>query len=97
MDAATILVIALTAGGIALLVWFEINSRRNDAKKKQMLDNARLELDPSQKRGPGNVGPSVPRTSLKMPLLGNSRQGETARTASGSLPVGVTVFTGQRD
>jgi len=26
----------LTAGGIALLVWFEINSRRNAAKKKQM-------------------------------------------------------------
>ena len=34
LDSATILVIFLTAGGIALLVWFEINSRRN-AKGKE--------------------------------------------------------------
>lgn len=32
MDAATILVLVLSAGVIALLAWFEINSRRNDAK-----------------------------------------------------------------
>jgi len=30
----------LTAGGIALLVWFEINSRRNGARKKQMESSA---------------------------------------------------------
>lgn len=29
MDAASILVLVLTAGVAALLVWFEINSRRN--------------------------------------------------------------------
>lgn len=32
MDAATILVLVLSAGVIALLAWFEINSRRNEAK-----------------------------------------------------------------
>ena len=32
MDAATILVLILTAGVVALLAWFEINSRRNDAR-----------------------------------------------------------------
>ena len=31
MDAATILVLILTAGVVALLAWFEINSRRNTA------------------------------------------------------------------
>lgn len=32
MDAATIVVLILTAGVVALLAWFEINSRRNTAK-----------------------------------------------------------------
>lgn len=36
MDLATVLVILLTAGGIALLVWFEINSRRNTERMKQV-------------------------------------------------------------
>lgn len=34
MDAATILVLMLSAGVIALLAWFEINSRRNEANMK---------------------------------------------------------------
>lgn len=34
MDSATILVLILCAGVVALLIWFEINSRRNDARKK---------------------------------------------------------------
>ena len=32
MDAAMIVVLILTAGVVGLLAWFEINSRRNDAK-----------------------------------------------------------------
>jgi hypothetical protein len=32
MDAATIFVLILSAGVIALLAWFEINSRRNTAR-----------------------------------------------------------------
>lgn len=35
MDAATIMVLVLCAGVAALLVWFEINSRRNEARKKK--------------------------------------------------------------
>jgi len=34
MDAASILVLVLTGGGVALLIWFEVNSRRNDARNK---------------------------------------------------------------
>lgn len=33
MDSATILVLLLCAGVVALLIWFEINSRRNEARK----------------------------------------------------------------
>jgi hypothetical protein len=34
MDAASILVLVLTGGVVALLIWFEVNSRRNDARDK---------------------------------------------------------------
>ncbi len=64
MDAATIMVIVLTAGGVALLVWFEINSRRNEAKRKQMSDSARLELDPSRKKGPGKIESEKSRANI---------------------------------
>ena len=46
MDPATILVLVLCAGGVALLVWFEINSRRNEASKKQMSTLAQPDLGP---------------------------------------------------
>ena len=39
MDATMIVVLILTAGVVALLAWFEINSRRNDAKTES---NSRL-------------------------------------------------------
>lgn len=35
MDSASILVLVLCVGGFALLVWFEMNSRANTAKKNQ--------------------------------------------------------------
>ena len=38
MDSATILVLVLCAGVAALLVWFEANSRRNEATKQQKSD-----------------------------------------------------------
>lgn len=38
MDPATILVAVLTAGVFALLVWFEVNSRQNEARRKRELD-----------------------------------------------------------
>lgn len=34
MDSATILVLVLCAGVVALLIWFETNSLRNEASKK---------------------------------------------------------------
>lgn len=34
MEPATIMVLVLGAGVLALLVWFEINSRRNEARRK---------------------------------------------------------------
>ena len=45
MDAASILVLILTAGVVALLAWFEINSRRNDARmeSKSALDQSGIE------------------------------------------------------
>jgi hypothetical protein len=33
MDSATILVLLLCAGVVTLLIWFESNSRRNEASK----------------------------------------------------------------
>ena len=35
MEPATIVILALSAGVLALLVWFEVNSRRNEARKQQ--------------------------------------------------------------
>jgi len=41
MDPATILVLLLSSGVVALLVWFEVNSRRNEATKQQKSDRIR--------------------------------------------------------
>ena len=49
MDSATILVLVLCAGVVALLVWFEINSRRNEASKKQSSSPDQSGLDLSKK------------------------------------------------
>jgi type II secretory pathway pseudopilin PulG len=38
MEPATILVVVLIAGVIALLVWFELNSRRNEARQKREIE-----------------------------------------------------------
>ncbi len=35
MDSSSILVLVLCVGVFALLVWFEMNSRANEAKEKQ--------------------------------------------------------------
>jgi hypothetical protein len=39
MDPATILVLLLSAGVVALLVWFEVNSRRNEATTQKKSDS----------------------------------------------------------
>lgn len=51
MDSATILVLVLGAGVVALLVWFEVNSRRNDASDKQRLDPDEFGMKSLQKKG----------------------------------------------
>ena len=38
MEPATILVVVLTIGVSALLVWFKVNSRRNEARLKRELE-----------------------------------------------------------
>jgi hypothetical protein len=45
MDAAMILVLILGAGVVALLVWFEINSRQNDARQSMKSDPAKSNLE----------------------------------------------------
>jgi len=44
MDSATIVVLVLCAGVVALLIWFEINSRRNEASKKAVSADAEMLL-----------------------------------------------------
>jgi hypothetical protein len=46
MDSATILVLLLCAGVVALLIWFEINSRRNEASKNAR--SAGVETSPQE-------------------------------------------------
>ena len=62
MDLATLLVLVLCAGGVALLVWFEINSRRNEASKKQMSPPARPEFGPFQEKTQSKVDSEIDKT-----------------------------------
>jgi hypothetical protein len=45
MDSATVLVLALSSVVVALLAWFEINSRRNDAKMESKSTPAQSVLE----------------------------------------------------
>ena len=44
MDSTSILVLVLCVGGFALLVWFEMNSRANTAKKNQSSSAAQPDM-----------------------------------------------------
>jgi len=48
MEASTILVLVLCSGVAALLVWFEINSRRNEASKKQASTQSAVDHSPGK-------------------------------------------------
>lgn len=63
MDPATIVVLVLTAGVVALVIWFEINSRRNQARKKQVLDVAQSELAALQKKPQNQVDSEIDKTN----------------------------------
>ena len=51
MDAATILVLCLIAGVVALLAWFEINSRRHEVKMESKSTLAQSDPDSLKKKG----------------------------------------------
>lgn len=55
MDSASILVLVLCVGVFALLVWFEMNSRANTAKKNQSSSAAQPDM--------GAVGKQATNTS----------------------------------
>jgi len=57
MDPATILVLVMGAGVAALLIWFEINSRRNDASKTPESTLAPSALETLTKKGQTSVEP----------------------------------------
>ena len=46
MDSATILVLLLSAGVVALLIWFEVDWRRNEASKNAQ--SAGVETSPQE-------------------------------------------------
>jgi hypothetical protein len=64
MDPATILVLVLCAGGVALLVWFEINSRRNEASKKQTSTLAQPEPGSLKKETQSKVESEIDKTKV---------------------------------
>jgi hypothetical protein len=59
MEPATILVLVLCTGVGALLVWFEINSRRNEANKEKAARAARSSSEPSNKNAVNQAGSKV--------------------------------------
>ena len=61
MDSANILVLVLCAGGVALLVWFEINSRRNTSKK-QMSNLSQPELGPLKREAQSKAESEIDKT-----------------------------------
>jgi hypothetical protein len=62
MEPSTILVLVLSAGVAALLVWFEINSRRNEASKKQTSTPAQSALNPLRKEVPNKAESDIQKT-----------------------------------
>jgi hypothetical protein len=62
MDAATIMVLVLCAGGAALLVWFEISSRRNEATKKQTATPSQSTFEPLPKEAQTKAESEIEKT-----------------------------------
>lgn len=62
MDPANALVLLLCAGGVALLVWFEINSRRNEASRKQASSAAQPDAAGVKKQDPNTAQSKIDKT-----------------------------------
>ena len=54
-----IMVLVLCAGVLALLVWFEVNSRRNEKRKEQATAPAQSTCEPLQKESQSKANPEV--------------------------------------
>lgn len=59
MEPAMIMVLVLCVGVLALLVWFEVNSRRNEASKKQATTPAQSTFERLQKESQSRADPEV--------------------------------------
>jgi len=57
MDSASILVLLLCAGVVGLLIWFEINSQRNEASRQQKPDTVQSWLQALPRENPTKVDP----------------------------------------
>lgn len=55
MEPETIVVLVLSAGVVALLIWFEINSRRNQASKRQAAKPAQSTFESLPKEAPSKT------------------------------------------
>ncbi len=64
IDPATVLVLALSAGVFALLAWFEINSRRNEASKKQGSSPTSLGLANAAKQATNGIESEIDKTKV---------------------------------
>lgn len=62
MDPANALVLLLCTGGVALLVWFEINSRRNNASRKQASSAAQPDAAGVRKQDPHTAQSEIDKT-----------------------------------
>ena len=63
MESTTILVLVLCAGVVALLVWFEINSRRNEAGKTQTVRAAQSKFELLQKEAHAKAESEIAKTN----------------------------------
>lgn len=59
MEPAMIMVFALCAGVLALLGWFEVNSRRNEASKKQASSVGQSALSALRKEDLSKAGSEI--------------------------------------
>jgi Tfp pilus assembly protein PilV len=64
MEPAMIMVLVLCAGVLALLAWFEINSRRNEASKKQAAKLAQSAVEPRQKEAPSKAESEIEKSKV---------------------------------
>ena len=62
VEPATIVALVLSAGVLALLTWFEINSRRNEASKKQTMSRTQSALGPLPGKAQSEVESEIEKT-----------------------------------